>query len=143
MVNVRGLLQSPANTRAPTRQFNRLLAPGGYLYTWCRANGATRSLVQLFRSAFTVEAVYGAASQQLSGVAQLTTNTKGGVSAQVGLSMVPSLWLVNFALIHTLNPKSAADMPAYWAPIPAPVAKAILASRTGQVPYSKFEADFQ
>jgi hypothetical protein len=141
-VNVRGLLESPANAKAPTRQFNRLLVPGGYLDTWCRANGATRSLVQLYRSPFTVEAIYGAASQQLSGTAQLTTNTKGGVSTEVGLSMVPALWLVNFALIYTLNPKLAADMPAHWAPIPATVAKAILASRTGQVKYSTFASAF-
>ena len=106
-----------------------------------RANGATRSLVQLYRSAFTVEAIYGAASQQLSGVAQLATNTKAGVSTEIGLSMVPALWLVNFTLIYTLNPRLAAAMPAYWTPIPAAVADAILASPTGQVPYSEFESD--
>lgn len=139
-VNVRGLLESPANAKAPTRQFNRLLAPGCYLDTWCRANGATRSLVQLYRSAFTVEAIYGAASQQLSGVAQLTTNTTAGVSTEVGLSMVPALWLVNFTLIYTLNPRLAAHMPAYWAPIPAAVSDAILASPAGQVPYSELES---
>ena len=105
-----------------------------------RANGATRSLVQLYRSAFTVEAIYGAASQQLSGVAQLATNTKAGVSTEVGLSMVPALWLVNFTLIYTLNPRLAAAMPAYWTPIPAAVADAILASPTGQVPYSEYKS---
>jgi hypothetical protein len=96
----------------------------------------------LYRSAFTVEAAYGAASQALSGAAQLTTNTKAGVSTEVGLSMVPALWMVNFTLIYTLNPALAADMPAYWAPIPATVATAILASPTGQVRYSKYESDF-
>lgn len=142
MVNANGLLQSPANEHAPTRQFNTLLAPGGYLDTWCRTNGATAALVQLYRSAFTVEAVYGFASQQLSGKAQLTTNTKNGVRAEVGLSMVPSLWLVNFALIYTLNPAVAATMPSHWAPIPATVANTILKSPTGQVRYSKYESAF-
>ena len=54
------------------------------------------------------------------------------------MSMAPALWLTNFALIYTLNPALAADMPAYWSPIPATVADAILASPTGQVPYSEF-----
>jgi hypothetical protein len=141
-VNPSGVLESPANADAPTRQFNVLLAPGGYLDTWCRTNGATRSLVQLYRSAFTVEAIYGAASQILTDPWELTTNTKGGVSTEVGLSMVPALWLVNFALIYTLSPALAADMPAYWAPIPATVAAAILADPHGQVAYSEFESAF-
>lgn len=141
-VNVRGRLESLANKRAPTRQANKVIAPGGYLGKWCRANGATSSLRQLYRSAYPVEVVYGYAAQQQSGVAQLVTNTKGNVSTEVGMSMAPALWLVNFILLYTLNPALAADMPAYWAPIPAPVANALLASRTGQVPYSEFESAF-
>ena len=97
-----------------------------------RANGATRSLVMLYRSPYPVEAAYGFVAQQQSGAAQLVTNTKGGVSAQVGMSMAPALWLVNFILIYILNPALAAHMPAYWTPIPAAVADAILASPTGQ-----------
>ncbi len=137
-VNTSGLLESLANTDAPTRQANAVIAPGGYLGTWCRANGATASLVTLYKSAYTLEALYGTVSQQISGVAQLVTNTRGGVSSEVGMSMAPSIWLVNFALLYTLNPALAAEMPAYWAPIPSSVANAILASPTGQVPYSQY-----
>jgi len=142
-VNAHGLLESPANADAPTRQVNTVLAPGGYLGTWCRANGATSSLVRLYRSAYTVEAIYGFVSQQQSGKAQLVTNTKGRASRKVGMSMAPAIWLTNFALIYTLRPALAAHMPAYWAPIPATVADAILASPTGQVPYSKFASAFK
>jgi len=141
-VNVRGLLESPANIHAPTRLANYVLAPGGYMGRWMRANGATSTLVMLYRSAYTVEAAYGFAAQQISGKAQLVTNAEGGVSTEVGMSMAPALWLVNFTLIYTLNPALAADMPAYWAPIPANVARAILRSPTGQVRYSKFESAF-
>ncbi len=135
-VNTNGLLESPANADAPTRQVNAVIAPGGYLGTWCRANGATASLVRLYKSAYTLEVVYGNAAQQQSGAAQLATNTKGGVRAVVGMSMAPALWLVNFALLYTLNPAVAAAMPASWAPIPPAVADAIAASPTGQVPFS-------
>ncbi len=141
-VNAKGLLESPANATAPTRQVNAVIAPGGYLGKWCRANGATSSLLTLYRSAYTAEAVYGFASQQKSGQAQLVTNTKGGLTREVGMSMAPAIWLTNFALIYTLNPALAADMPAHWAPIPATVAHAILASPTGQVPYGKFASAF-
>lgn len=137
-VNVHGLLESLANADAPTRQVNAVIAPGGYMGTWMRSNGATRSLVRLYRSAFPVEAAYGFKAQQQSGQAQLVTNTRKGVSREVGMSMAPALWLTNFALIYTLNPALAADMPAYWAPIPATVAQAIRASPAGQVPYSEF-----
>jgi hypothetical protein len=54
------------------------------------------------------------------------------------MSMVPSIWLVNFSLLYTLKPALAAKMPAHWAPIPASVANAILASPTGRVPYSDY-----
>ncbi|MEU3010422.1 hypothetical protein [Nocardia asteroides] len=140
-VDPAGLLQSPANAAAPTRQVNTLIAPGGYVGNWLRDNGAAHTLVALYRSAYTVQAVYGFAAQQMSGTAQLVTNTKGGVSTRVGMSMAPPLWIVNFALIYILNPTLAAGMPAYWTPIPPPVADAIAASPTGQVPYREY-ADY-
>ncbi|MDO3650597.1 hypothetical protein [Nocardia mangyaensis] len=142
-VNPGGLLESPANADAPTRQVNTLIAPGGYVGTWLRDNGAVRTLAALYRSAYTVQAAYGFAAQQISGTAQLVTNTKGGVRTEVGMSMAPPLWIVNFALIYILNPALAAEMPAYWAPIPPQVAAAITASPTGQVPFGDFTAYFQ
>jgi|SRR5581483_2557596 len=141
-VNRHGQLQSPANADAPTRQVNTVLAPGGYLGRWMRANGARRSLAMLYRSPYPVEAAYGYVAQQRSGAAQLVTNTRGGVRTEVGMSMAPALWLVNFILIYILNPALAAHMPAYWTPIPAPVARAIRASPTGQVPYREFRRYF-
>jgi hypothetical protein len=143
MVNKSGMLESPANTDAPTRQVNAVIEPGGYLGTWCRANGAKDSLRALYASAFTAEAIYGNKSQQQSGVAQLVTNKKGKASATVGMSMVPSIWIVNFALLYTLKPSLAAEMPAAWAPIPRKVARAISASPTGQVPYQKYAKAFR
>ena len=142
-VNTDALLESLANTDAPTRKANAVIAPGGYLGTWCDDNGCTASLAALYRSAYTVEAISGDRSQQVSGVAQLVTNTKKGVNTVVGMSMAPSIWLVNFALLYILNPSLAAKMPAYWAPIPANVAGAILASPTGQVPYSEYASDLR
>lgn len=143
MVNRKGQLQSPANSTAPTRQINSLLVPGGYLGTWCRANGARKSLRELYRSAYTIEAIYGSKSQQQAGVAQLVKNRKGGVITTVGMSMVPPIWIVNFALIYMISPADAARMPAKWAPIPPPVARAIKKSPTGQVRYRKYAAAFQ
>ncbi|MFI6433380.1 hypothetical protein [Rhodococcus oryzae] len=142
-VNPSGLLESPANADAPTRQVNPLLAPGGFVGTWMRNNGATQTLIALYRSAYTVQAVYGFASQQISGAAQLVTNTKGGVSSEVGMSMAPPLWIVNFALLYILNPSLAAAMPAHWAPIPSAVADAVKSSPTGQVPFSDYVSYFQ
>jgi hypothetical protein len=142
MVNTSGMLESPANTDAPTRQVNTVIEPGGYLGKWCKANGAKAALANLYASAYTREAVYGNAAQQQSGVAQLVSNQKNGVTTTVGMSMVPSIWIVNFALIYTLNPKLAAKMPARWTPIPADVASAIAASPTGQVPWSQYSASF-
>jgi hypothetical protein len=142
MVNRAGMLQSLANTDSPARQVNIVLEPGGYLGTWCRQNGAQASLRMLYRSAYTSEAVYGDKSQQQSGVAQLVPNQKGARRSIVGMSMAPSIWIVNFAAVYTLNPKLAAKMPARWTPIPANVAQAIAASPTGQVPYSKYESSF-
>ncbi|MBS1892168.1 MAG: hypothetical protein JST59_12805, partial [Actinobacteria bacterium] len=74
MVNTEGMLESPANSTAPTRQVNSVIEPGGYLSTWCKENGAEASLRALYRSAFTVEAVWGNRAQQQSGVAQLVPN---------------------------------------------------------------------
>ena len=139
-VNTDGMLMSLANTDAPTRKVNVVLAPGGYLGKWCRANGAEDSLRMLYQSAYTSEVVYGNKSQQQSGVDQLVPNQKGGKSSTVGMSMAPSIWIVNFVAVYTLNPKLAAYMPARWTPIPANVVQAIRASPTGQVPYSKYKS---
>nr|WP_238526476.1 hypothetical protein [Gordonia neofelifaecis] len=142
-VTTNGLLQSPANASAPTRKVNTLIAPGGYVGDWLRANGATRTLIALYRSAYTVEALYGFAAQQMSGAAQLVTNTANGTTSTVGMSMAPPLWLVNFALLYVMKPSLAAAMPAHWAPIPPAVARAIKASPTGQVPYSAYQRYFR
>jgi hypothetical protein len=147
-------LESPANQMAPTRIVNALLAPAflcppdpppgcGYIGTWMRANGAGSTLLQLYRSAYPAFAFYGFLSQSISGTAQLVPNIKGGVRTEVGMSMAPTIWLVNFALIYTLRPELAAHMPAYWTPIPEPVAQAIKASADGRVPYSEYASYFE
>ncbi len=92
---------------------NTLIAPGGYVDTWLRNNDATDTLVALYRSAYPIEATFGFAAQQISGAAQLVTNTKGDVVSTVGMSMAPPLWIVNFALIYAVSPSLAAAMPAY------------------------------
>ncbi len=139
MVNTEGMLESPANATAPTRLVNSVIEPGGYLSTWCKNNGAEASLRALYRSAFTSEAAWGNRAQRQSGVAQLVPNR----FQVVGMSMAPPLWLVNFSLIYTLDPKLAAKMPAYWTPIPADVALAIAESPTGQVPYSEYRSSLR
>lgn len=141
-VNTSGLLESPANTDAPTRQVNTVIEPGGYMATWCRNNGARRSLRMLYRSAYTPEVPFGFRAQAEAGVAQLVPNDRAGESTIVGMSMAPAIWVVNFALIYTLSPKKAAKMPAYWTPIPAAVADAVATSPTGQVPYSEYRSYF-
>lgn len=138
-----GVLESLANEHAPTRKVNEALVPGGYVNTWCRNNGARKTLEMLYQSAYTVEVVFGNESQQLGGTAELAPNDEGGVDSWVGMSMVPSIWLVNFALLYILNPSVAASMPGAWAPIPSNVADAILASPTGQVPYSDYASNLQ
>ncbi|MFT4397042.1 hypothetical protein ACLTEW_19120 [Gordonia lacunae] len=138
-----GLLQSPANASAPTRQVNSLLAPGGYVGTWLRANGATDTLLALYRSAYTVEVPFGFVAQQTSGAAQLVRNTKDSVTTTVGMSMAPPLWIVNFALLYVVKPSLAAAMPAYWTPIPPMVAAAIEASPTGQVSFADYATNFR
>jgi hypothetical protein len=142
MVSTDGLLESLANTDAPTRQVNALIVPGGYMPKWCRHNGARAALRQLYRSAYSSEVIYGNKSQQQSGVAELAPNQKGRTGTIVGMSTTPSLWIVNFVLLYTLNPSVAAKMPARWTPIPANVALAVAESPTGQVPFSEFESSF-
>ncbi len=137
-VDETGVLMSLANLDAPTRQANEVIAPGGYLGTWCRDNGCAPTLEALDASAYHVEAVYGLQSQQTSGTAQLVPNTKNGVDTSVGMSMAPSIWLTNFALLYVLSPEVAAAMPASWAPIPPNVSEAIEASPNGQVPYCAY-----
>jgi len=142
-VNTDGMLESPANSTCPTRVVNPLIVPGGYVDTWCRANGAGAAVEMLYKSAFTVQVVYGNKAQQDAGVAELFTYNKGAFNQVVtGASMVPPLWEVNFCLIYMLNPRLAANMPAYWAPIPAPVVAALSVSPTGQVPYSNYASYF-
>ncbi len=142
MVNKAGMLESLANEDAPTRQVNSVLVPGGYLGKWCRRNGAEKSLWMLYGSAYGSEVLFGNASQQQSGVAQLVPNQKGATSTTVGMSMAPSIWIVNFAAVYTLKPSLAAKMPAWWTPIPDDVVEALEASPTGQVPFGEFESSF-
>jgi hypothetical protein len=142
MVNPAGLLQSLANTHAVTRKVNPVIAPLGYMPRWCRRNSAKAALQQLYRSAYTSEVIFGHRSQQQSGVAELVPNQKGRTGTIVGMSMAPSIWIVNFLLVYTLNPSLAAKMPARWTPIPANVALALAESRTGQVRFSQYESSF-
>lgn len=139
-VNTAGMLESPANTDAPTRQVNAVIAPGGYLSTWAAANGADASLRALYKSAYTVQLPYGTLAQHQGGPAELALYRNGAKSAVTGLSMVSSIWEINFLLIYLLNPKLAANMPAYWAPIPWKVVAALEQSPTGQVPFSDYAA---
>ena len=141
-VNTAGVLMSPANDDSPSRLVNSVLEPGGYLDTWCRQNGCEASIRMLRRSAYTSEVVYLNESQQQSEPAELVPNQKRGRSSTVGMSMAPCIWIINLALIYTLNPNVAAKMPARWTPIPADVAQAIAASPTGQVPYSQYASSF-
>jgi hypothetical protein len=137
-----GELESPANDAAPTRQVNRVLEPGGYLGTWCRDNGAEKTLTALYHSPYTSEVVFGNESQLRQEKAELVPNTKGGRSTMVGMSMAPSIWLVNFTLIYVLNPSLAADIPSTWAPLPSAVVDALTNSPTGRVPHSEFASLF-
>jgi len=140
-VTTDGYLESPAYETAPTYLVNGVIMPGGYMSGWMKANGATRSLTQLYRSAYTSEAAYGNKAQNQSKPDELITNTKGGVNTVVGMSMGPALWIVNFALIYTLNPTLAAEMPARWAPIPSAVVQAIH-DGGGRAPYSEVASYF-
>jgi len=142
-VNEAGLLQSPANTAAPTRRVNVCLLPGGYLDRWAAANYATASIDMLKNSAYSAELPYGNQSQTDAAADQLVLNQKPSRSASVGMSMPPALWNVNFALIYTLNPKLAANMPARWAPIPQPVVDALRTAPTGQVRFDDYKSYFE
>jgi hypothetical protein len=137
MVDPAGMLQSLANESSPSKQVNVDLAPGGYMGDWCRDNGCSSTIRGLYESAYTEEVFLGYLSQEASMPAQLVTNDKNGVTTQIGMSMIPSIWLVNFILLYALNPNYAALMPANWAGIPSQVSAAIWANG-GQVPYADF-----
>ena len=147
-VTTDGYLESPAYETAPTYVVNSVIAPGGYMSNWMKANGATKSLEQLYKSAYTSEVVYGNEAQVNSKPNELITNTKGDVSSVVGMSMGPALWVVNFALLYTLKPSLAAEMPAKWAPIPAAVVDAFNMRNPldggfpGRLLYSSVASDF-
>lgn len=139
-VDPEGNLMSAANAAAPTRQVNAVLKPDGYLTTWCQANGLMSVLEALYASAFTREAVYGVLSQKEAGTAQIVQHHDGWETAYVGMPMVPSIWITNFALIYMLSPDLAAQMPAYWTPIPEDLAQALKASPDGTVPYAEWRS---
>lgn len=141
-VDDQGMLESPANELAPTRQVNSVIAPGGYLSTWAAANGADVSLQALYKSAYPIQLPFGIAAQHESGTAELAFYLNGAKSAVTGMSMASSIWEINFLLIYMLNPNLAANMPAYWAPIPGAVVAALRQSPTGQVPFSDYASYF-
>lgn len=160
IVNEDGMLESPANDSSPVRQVNWVLAPDavcqfpeieppagipcGYMGQWMRKNGARDTLRELYSSAYTAEAVYGSQSQGSSEPWELVTNTRSnGSTATLGMAMAPSIWIVNFLLVYSLNPRLAAKMPAWWEAIPAEVAEALYASETGQVAYADFQQYFE
>lgn len=142
IVNEAGMLESPANPDAPTRKVNDVIKPGGYMSTWCKANGAEESLHMLYRSAYSLQLPYAIAAQHEGTKAELVLYLDCSNSAVTGMSMAPSVWEVNFCLIYLLNPELAAKMPAYWAPIPKKVVKALEQSSNGQVPYSDYSSYF-
>jgi hypothetical protein len=141
-INANGMLESLANSNCPCRIVNELLGPGGYIETWCNNNGASDSLKMLRKSAYSVQVPYGSQSQNLTDPYELVTNTIGNNTCVVGMSMIPPIWEVNFCLIYMLNPALAANMPAYWAPIPKNVVSAINASTNGQIPIDKYANEF-
>jgi hypothetical protein len=157
-VNAYGLLESLANVNAPTRQVNEVLQPGGYLAEWAKANDAEQTQKMLDESHYTRQLPHGIAAQHEGTGAGLALYLNGAESAVVGLSMVPSLWEINFCLIYALNPTLAAGMPAYWTPIPPNVVEALEKSALethgidfvnipgqisgGQVPFSDYASEF-
>ncbi len=140
IVNEDGMLESPANTDAPTRKVNEVIQPGGYLSTWCKANGAEASLSMLYSSAYTIQLPFAIVAQHEGTDAELVLYQDCFNSAVTGMSMAPSIWEVNFCLIYVLNPELAAKMPAYWAPIPKKVVKALENSPNGQVNFSDYSS---
>lgn len=143
IVNEAGMLESPANPSAPTRQVNEILQPGGYMSTWCNANGAEASLAMLYQSAYTIQLPFAILAQHEGTDAELVVYLDCFNSAVTGMSMPPSVWEVNFCLIYMLNPKLAAKMPAHWAPIPKKVVKALEKSPNGQVPFCHYSSYFK
>ena len=141
MVNEDGKLQSLAQDSSPCREANGLLAPGGYLPTWFKANGAEDSMIMFWASkALRDGVIYGSISQTIAEKnAELVEYKSGVASAYVGMSMIPPIWIVNFIAVYVLDPDLAALMPAFWTPIPTPVKEALMASPTGQVNYSDFK----
>ncbi|MDA9802902.1 hypothetical protein N9C30_00880 [bacterium] len=160
IVNEAGMLESMANDTSPARLANWLLLPEatcriprikrqvpralecGYVSKFLRLNNGRDSLSALYRSAYPEILPYGKQAQDSSEPDELIPNDRDETITYVGMSMGPPLWLVNFLLIYLANPRVAANMPAYWTPIPEPVAVAIAASRNGQVPYRDFEQYF-
>ncbi|HET8928230.1 MAG TPA: hypothetical protein VFN24_10455 [Microbacterium sp.] len=149
-VNTDGMLMSLANDAAPTKQVNPVLTPvTGYLATWCRDNGCADSLKMLYgESAYPGELLAGLLAQQKSAPVQLVPNeSRRGHQTTVGMSMVPSIWIVNFILVYVLNPKVAAKMPGWWTPIPEDVVQALQSTANdpvnpGQVRYSDYASYF-
>ncbi|MEI8365415.1 MAG: hypothetical protein WCF65_03260 [Parachlamydiaceae bacterium] len=143
IVNEAGMLESPANPDAPTRQVNAVIQPGGYMSTWCMANGAEASLDMLYRSVYPLQLPYAIVAQHEGTNAELALYLDRSHSAFTGMSMAPSVWEVNFCLIYMLNPKQAAKMPAYWTAIPKKVVKALIRNPNGQVPFSEYSSYFK
>jgi len=157
-VNQFGLLESLANVTAPTRQVNEVLTPGGYLKEWAKANNAEGTLEMLDKSHYTRQLPHGIAAQHEGTGAGLALYLDGDQSVFVGLSMVPSLWEINFCLLYALSPTVAAGMPAYWTPIPPNVVEALEKSALeahgidfvdipgqisgGQVPFIDYASEF-
>ena len=141
-VTTDGTLESLAHKDAPTRDGQRIIRPVAIWGSGAGPTGAQASLTAVYKSAYTTEVTYGTKSQSWRSPKEVVLNQINGVRSVVGMSMVPSIWIVNFVLLYVLNPAVAAEMPAKWAPIPASVAMAIHDSDTGQVPFSEYASDF-
>ena len=171
IVDARGMLRVPANCPdqtspdfsdcSPVRLINWVLAPKaiceypdlakeipagvpcGYMSAWMRHNGARDTLVELYAAAYSREAPYASKSQEAAGIPQLIyVDDKGGANVAVGVPVAPAMWVTNYMLVYALNPRAAARMPAYWAPIPRDVVTALETSPNGQVPYADFMQRF-
>ena len=155
-----GVLESPGHEGAPARTFNYLILPQsvcdqpdikstippgiqcGYVNQFMLKNGAADSLRALYASAFTSFIPFGPVAQSASEPDELAPNAKDGAPTLVGISMAPPLWLINFLLVYAASPELAANFPAYWSPIPTPVADALVSSETGQVLFSDYQEYF-